>query len=90
MIEAPDGSSQWAYRGQGLFGYALDQKPGDAKGEYLFSYYKVDSAGKITNIANVRSGVDVPVSWRPAFPCWPSARERQRSSAFREIPSQPT
>lgn len=68
IVTAPDGSRQWAYRGQGLFSYSLDQKPGDMKGEYLYSYYKTDPTGKITNIANGRSAVDVPVSWRPAFP----------------------
>ena len=68
VIKAPDGSRQWAYRGQGLFFYGLDKAPGDLKGEYIYSYYKTDPTGKITNIANVRSPTDVIVSWRPAFP----------------------
>lgn len=68
VVKAPDGSRQWAYRGQGLFFYGLDHAPGDMKGEYIYSYYKTDPSGKITNIANVRSAVDVAVSWRPAFP----------------------
>ena len=33
LVDRPDGSRQWAWKGNPLYTYAKDEKPGDALGE---------------------------------------------------------
>ena len=67
-----DGAQQWLYRGLPLYTYRGDTKPGDLKGEYIYTSLERDPDGRVVKIAAGNppypSRDVVPNFWRPAFP----------------------